>query len=146
MKITPENKLGALASYLEIEYQQKTNQCKNIINHATEDYHTFQIFNYKKTKQEEDNEVVEKILLKPIVSAEEALIYAEEWNTKTKAKYKSIAVTCNDQEYVDSVDDQLNKHIVEFEVTLEEGIELIQKYKFEIFDYLGFEYNKEETV
>ena len=59
---------------------------------------------------------------------------------------KKFINDCKNQEYATSVEDVLSRHIVEFEATTENGLELIQIYKFKIYDYLGIPYKKDETV
>lgn len=144
MKLTAEEKLGALASYLEIEYQQKANQCDYVVVEAKRIYKPIEIF--KARKSYDDKTVIKEYILKPLVALEDSLIFAEEWKGKMKVKFKVCSDKCENSEYVDCVSDVLNKHIVAFENKLENAIEVVQDYKSDVLDLLGIKTTKEETV
>lgn len=144
MKLTSEDKLGAVASYLEIEYQQKANQCDYAIVEAKRIYKPIEIFKVKKS--DDDKTVIKEYILKPLVSLEDLLTFIEEWNGKMKLKFKACSDKCENSEYVESVTDILDKHIVAFEDKLESAIEVVQDYKSDVLDLLGIKTTKEETV
>ena len=72
MKITAEDKLKTIASYLKIEYEQKIIQSGALMQEVESTYKTFtELFKLKKKSDEDVFEVVKKFVLKPILEKAE---------------------------------------------------------------------------
>ena len=133
--MTPEEIFGAFASYLEIEYQQRTNQCKMIKDEIAKTTEVMSLFEMRKVEQ--DKKCVSNNILKPLNSIEESLLLVSDWNKHNKAKMKRLSSQCANLEYVTSVQDVLDKHIVVFEAALTTNLNYVKTEKSRVFDYLG---------
>lgn len=145
MKVTPEEKFKVFASRLQQLYEDKSTQCIRFTKEAARHFKPFKDI-FKSKSSEEYLVLVKETILKPIISIEDALLYTYEILEKKKRELEGYAAHCTEEGLVDEVNKQLKPLKEKFETQVENGLDLIDTYKFELFDYLGIDYNKEETV